>query len=111
MPYIKPVCCILFSFPVAWAPAQEVEALPGTGPLTWQGDLPINVPLIIQGRHASTGSLNGELPGTSVRVEVVEPAGVVIVQMPGAGVGWKNMVLNSPYQRQTRIVIRWTETR
>jgi hypothetical protein len=81
------------------------------GTLTWQGDLPLNVPLIIQGRHASTGSLSGELPGTPVRVEVVEPAGVVIVQMPGTGVGWKNMVLNSPYQRQTRIVIRWTETR
>ena len=81
------------------------------GTLVWQGELAINMPLIIQGRNASAGSLTGELPGTPVRVEVVEPAGVVIVTAPGPGVGWKNMVLNSPYQRQTRIVIRWTESR
>jgi serine/threonine protein kinase len=81
------------------------------GTLVWQGELAVNLPLIIQGRNASTGSLTGELPGTPVRAEVVEPAGVVIVTAPGAGVGWKNMVLNSPYQRQTRIVIRWTESR
>jgi serine/threonine protein kinase len=81
------------------------------GTLIWQGDLPINVPLIIQGRHASLGSLDGELPGTPVRVEVAEPSGVVIVQAPTEAVGWNNIVLNSPHQRQTRIVIRWTEAR
>jgi len=81
------------------------------GKLVWQGDLAINVPLIIQGRHASTGTLTGELPGTPVRIEVLEPTGVVIVQPPGPAVGWKNLVLNSPSQRQTRIVLRWTETR
>jgi len=69
------------------------------------------VPLIIQGRHASRGALSGELPGTPVKVEVVDPSGVTIVNPPGSSFGWRNMVLNSPYRRQTRIVIRWTESR
>lgn len=89
----------------------SLSVAPQQGTVVWQGDLPASVPLIIQGRHASLGTLSGELPGTPVRVEVAEPSGVIIVQAPGEAVGWKNMVLASPHQRQTRIVIRWTETR
>jgi len=81
------------------------------GEITWTGELDVNVPLIIQGRHASRGALSGELPGAPVKVEVVDPSGVTIVNPPGSSFGWRNMVLNSPYRRQTRIVIRWTESR
>ena len=84
---------------------------PLQGEIVWQGELEINAPLIIQGRYASRGTLSGELPGTPVKLEVLEPPGVSLVKPPGPGVGWKNMVLNSPHQKQTRIVLRWTEIR
>jgi serine/threonine-protein kinase len=86
-----------------------VGSLQGT--IEWHGNLESNAPLIIQGRHASHGALDGELPGTPVKVQV-SPRDVVVVSPPGPSAGgWKNMVLNSPDQRQTRIVIRWTDQR
>ncbi len=92
------------------APADfTLTVAPLEGKIVWQGELEINAPLIIQGRYASRGTLSGELPGTPVKVDVLEPPGVSLVKPPGPGVGWKNMVLNSPHQKQTRIVLHWTE--
>jgi len=94
------------------APADfTLTVAPLEGKIVWQGELEINAPLIIQGRYASRGTLSGELPGTPVKVDVLEPPGVSLVKPPGPGVGWKNMVLNSPHQKQTRIVLHWTEIR
>lgn len=89
----------------------ELKVMPLRGEIEWRGELESNTPLIIEGRRASRGSLSGELPGTPVNVEV-KPGGVVVVGPPGPTVGgWKSLILNSPNQRQTRIVICWTDQR
>jgi hypothetical protein len=56
------------------APATPQNAAPYQGPtrgrLIWTGQLPRNGVVTVQGRSASTGFVNGELPSVPVRISV-----------------------------------------
>lgn len=58
-------------------PAPRETARPASGKLIWTGNLPKNGVLSIEGKRASTGSLNGELPKAPFRIGVY-PAGLSV---------------------------------
>jgi hypothetical protein len=57
-------------FPNADAPAAPSYAGPSSGKFIWTGFLPAGGTVTIEGRRASSGSVNGSLPGVPVRITV-----------------------------------------
>ena len=92
--------------PKSSAPHAAVSAGPSFGRLIWTGRLPKNATLVIDGTHASTGSVSGELPGKPVRFSVwpgdLTNEGIVLytasrqgsgaVESPGPQNGWNKTV-------------------
>jgi hypothetical protein len=77
-----------------------------TGMLVWTGALDKHTTVTIDGRVASSGSLEGALPGIPVMIEV-EPAGVGIAEAPSPSNEWKRIVLRCRKGNFSRVTIRW----
>lgn len=60
----------IVKFPNADAPAAPSYAGPNSGKFIWTGFLPAGGTVTIEGRRASSGSVNGSLPGVPVRIAV-----------------------------------------
>jgi predicted amidophosphoribosyltransferase len=92
------------------SPAQSV-ATPNvgatSGTLTWTGQVPNYGLIIINGNHVSPGSIEGELPGVPVKIEI-DPPGMGIAEAPSLHNNWKRLVLRPSKQRPGVIHIRWT---
>jgi hypothetical protein len=63
--------------------------------------------IIINGNHVSPGSIEGELPGVPVKIEI-DPPGMGIAEAPSLHNNWKRLVLRPSKQRPGVIHIRWT---
>jgi len=79
---------------------------PTSGTIIWSGKLPKEGLVTIEGNHASTGLLNGELPGVPIIV-TVEPKDIGLADSPGPQNGWKRLALRSKDRRHSVITITW----
>ena len=87
-------------------PARQ-PAGPTHGTITWMGNLPKNSILVIDGTHASIGTVEGDmLPGQPVIVEV-EPREITVRQKPGEENGWRQLMLYSGSAKYSSISILW----
>jgi len=84
------------------APAAAVPA----GTIIWSGRLDRESLLVIDGKHASRGTVSTSLPGVPVSIEV-EPADIEVRTMPGPENGWRRLVLSSGDKRYSAIKIHW----
>jgi len=88
-------------------PPQAVQpAIPSSGTLTWSGHLGKNALVTIQGHSASSGSLQGQLPGVPVIIQV-DPSDVGVAEAPGPQNSWKRVVLRSNKSRNIVVRIEW----
>ncbi len=89
-------------------PAQTVEdpVQITTGTILWTGNLDRNSVLVITQRRASVGSVVGELPGVPVSLEL-DPADLVVRQMPGPENQWKQIILYSGPNKYRSITLYW----
>ncbi len=74
--------------------------------MTWSGKLKKNEAVAIDGTGASTGTLQGSLPGVPVMIEI-EPKEIGVAEAPGPGNGWRRLVLRSRADRNMVVTIRW----
>jgi len=81
-----------------------------TGTVIWTGRLDRNSVLVITQRQASVGSIVGELPGVPVSIEL-DPADLVVRQMPGPQNQWKQIILYSGPNRYRSITLYWKTLR
>jgi len=89
------------------ATPQAVQpAIPSSGTLTWSGHLGKNALVTIQGHSASSGSLQGQLPGVPVIIQV-DPSDVGVAEAPGPQNSWKRVVLRSNKSRNIVVRIEW----
>lgn len=87
------------------APAARYSG-PSSGVLTWSGKLEKGATVLLDGAHASLGTLNGALPGVPVMIEV-EPKDIGIAEGPSPSNGWKRLSLRSRKDKHSVITIRW----
>lgn len=88
------------------APQRPQPSVPAAGLITWSGKLKKNEAVAIDGTGASTGTLQGALPGVPVMIEV-EPKEIGVAEAPGPGNGWRRLVLRSRADRNMVVTIRW----
>lgn len=88
------------------APQRPQPSVPAAGLLTWSGKLKKNEAVAIDGTGASTGTLQGSLPGVPVMIEI-EPKEIGVAEAPGPGNGWRRLVLRSRADRNMVVTIRW----
>lgn|GEM_PF-5348179 len=102
--------------PVAAASAAETGAAgssapganqPGSaGTLVWKGRLRRGAVVSIDGARATTGMLQGALPGVPVVVESASP-NVRITEMPGPANGWKRIAFESLRDQNAVVTLHW----
>jgi hypothetical protein len=95
---------------------------PTRGRLIWTGEVRSNVPISINGRRASYGSVTGELPGVPVRIQVhpadLTPRGLTVftldptyrgvdsaVEPPGPHNGWNSTVYTWNAKRARSVTV------
>lgn len=87
-------------------PAKAAYSGPASGTLIWSGQLNREATVTIQGSQASSGTVQGELPGVPVMV-TVSPNDVGVAESPGPQSGWKRLVLRSRVNRRSVVTIEW----
>lgn len=90
--------------PPSRAPAPP--AGPSSGVLVWSGDLRKGDIITIDGSHASTGSLQGALPGVPVILET-DYRGIGFSEMPGPSNGWKRVSFRALRDQKVVVTLRW----
>ncbi len=81
-------------------------ALPSAGIMTWTGHLQKNEQVVINGNYASTGQLQGYLPGVPVMVEIT-PTNVGVAVSPSPDNGWRKIVLRGSKNQDVVVRIQW----
>ncbi len=74
--------------------------------LVWSGDLRKGDIVTIEGGHASTGSLQGALPGVPVILET-DYRGIGFSEMPGPSNGWKRVSFRALRDQKVVVTLRW----
>jgi hypothetical protein len=87
------------------APTPPAYSGPLSGSIVWSGKLGKNSTLVIDGARASTGSLQGALPGVRIQFEV-DVKNIGVLEEPKEQNGWKRLVLIS-HGNHSQITIRW----
>ena len=80
---------------------------PPRGTMTWSGQLEKNGTVTIDGHDASSGSLEGDLPGVPVMIDI-DNKEIAVAEAPGPENGWKRLVLRSKKQKRLVVTIQWT---
>lgn len=80
---------------------------PSTGTITWSGEIEKSGTVEIEGDQASTGSLEGALPGVPVMIDIDTKEFAVAVA-PSPENDWKRIVIRSKKRRHSTIEIRWS---
>jgi len=92
---------------------------PRSGRIIWTGVLPKNAVLTIEGRRASSGSVNAQLPGVPVRVGAFpaelsgggftvfsqNPKHANVAEPPGPQNGWNRTVYRSDARRAAEVTV------
>ncbi len=91
-------------------PPTSIYDGPSTGAITWSGQLEKNGSVTIDGHDASSGSLNGDLPGVPVMIDI-DNKEIAVAEAPGPENGWKRLVLRSKKQKSLVVTIKWTVIR
>ncbi len=78
-----------------------------SGTLLWSGTLEKDGVVTIEGNHASTGSLTGELPGVPVEIDV-DAREFGVAEAPAPTNGWKRIAIRSRRKRNAVVTIKWT---
>jgi Double zinc ribbon len=103
-PPTKPAAGTVASPP---APPQQVQpAVPSSGTLVWSGHLDKNALVTIRGRSASSGTLEGQLPGVPVIIQVY-PNNIGVAEFPGPQNSWKKVVLRGNKSGDVVVRIQW----
>jgi hypothetical protein len=92
---------------VTAAPPKLVYDGPTSGTIRWSGSLERNQTLVIDGKQASIGSVDGELPGVPVNVALTDEQRFAITQFPSPANGWKRVSVRAT-QDSYSVVIKWT---
>jgi hypothetical protein len=89
-------------------PAPVTPAAPrsSSGVLIWTGSLDKHTVVTLDSGSASSGRLQGALPGIPVSIEV-EPNGVGVAEAPSPSNGWKRIVLRCRKGNFSQVTIRW----
>jgi hypothetical protein len=77
-----------------------------SGTLRWSGVVEEGGVITIEGDRASTGTVNGALPGLPIQVELVSKH-AAISEAPAPSNGWKRIAIRS-LKRQTDLALKWT---
>lgn len=100
---------------IAPAPARPPEPAPRTPPpapipssgvLVWSGELRKGDIITIEGSQASSGTLQGALPGVPVILET-DYKGIGFAEMPGPSNGWKRVAFRALRDQKVVITLRW----
>jgi hypothetical protein len=87
-------------------PQPVQPAVPNSGTIVWSGHLDKNALIIIQGESASSGTLEGQLPGVPVMIRIY-PNDIGVAEFPGPQNGWKKVVLRGNKSRDVVVRIQW----
>jgi hypothetical protein len=87
-------------------PAKAPPAGPSSGALIWSGELRKGDIITIDGGQASSGTLQGSLPGVPVILET-DFKGVGFAEMPGPSNGWKRVSFRSLRDQKVVVTLRW----
>lgn len=87
-------------------PVSPAAPRSSSGVMVWTGSLDKHTTVTINGRSASSGSLQGALPGFPVSIEV-EPAGVGIAEAPSPSNAWSRIVLRCRKGNFDKVTIHW----
>jgi len=79
---------------------------PVLGTIRWSGDLQENGLVTIEGDRASSGAVDGALPGVPVLVELLSKD-VAVAEAPAPSNGWKRIVIRVR-KKQKSIQVRWS---
>ncbi len=79
---------------------------PPRGTMTWSGQLEKNGTVTIDGHDASSGSLQGDLPGVPVMIDI-DNKEIAVAEAPAPENGWKRLVLRSKKQKRLVVTIQW----
>jgi hypothetical protein len=90
--------------PPASQPVQP--AVPSSGTVVWSGHLSKDALVSIQGHSASSGTLEGQLPGVPVMIQVY-PNDIGVAEFPGPQNGWEKVVLRGNKSRDVIVRIQW----
>lgn len=85
------------------APPKPVAS---SGTLVWSGHFDKDGLITIQGHSASSGTLEGQLPGVPVMIQVY-PSNIAVAEFPGPQNGWKKMVLRGSKSQNVVVRIQW----
>jgi len=94
------------SITVAATQAPPVTPRSSSGVIVWTGSLDKHSVVTIDGGSASSGRVQGILPGIPVSIEV-EPSGVGVAEAPSPNNGWKRIVLRCRKGNFSQVTIRW----
>jgi hypothetical protein len=78
----------------------------GIGLMIWSGELAKGELLTIDGGRASSGTLEGRLPGTPVTLDI-DGADFDIIELPAPDNGWERIRIRSRNAQNGEIVIPW----
>jgi hypothetical protein len=81
-------------------------AAPSSGVLDLSGEPHKGEVVTLDGGHASTGTLQGALPGVPVTLET-DYKGIGFAEMPGPSNGWKRVSFRALLDRKVVITLRW----
>jgi len=79
---------------------------PGSGTLIWSGELRKGEVITIDGGQASSGTLQGALPGVPVILET-DFKGIGFAEMPGPSNGWKRVSFRALRDQKVVVTLRW----
>lgn len=79
---------------------------PSSGVLVWSGELRKGEIVTIEGQHASSGSLQGALPGVPVILET-DYKGIGFAETPGPSNGWKRVSFRALRNQKVVVTLRW----
>lgn len=88
------------------APPPAPKPVVTSGTIVWSGHLDKNSTITIQGASASSGTLEGQLPGVPVMIQV-SPSDVGVAEFPGPQNGWKEVVLRGSRSQDVVVRIQW----
>ena len=74
--------------------------------IVWSGHLKKNGLVTIQGQSATSGTLEGALPGVPVMIQVA-PSNIGVAEFPGPQNGWKKVVLRGSKRQDVVVRIQW----
>jgi len=91
---------------VSRMPVKPVYQGPMSGVINWSGSLEKGGTVTIDGDAATSGKVNGDLPGVPVLVEI-DTKEFALAEVPSPSNGWTRFTIRSKNKRQSVVTVHW----